>query len=139
MLGLGGRHVAPWGAGECVHCLKCAREGEGSTTGYLISYVCVYIYIFCFVFCFLRPHPWHMEGPRLGVESKLQPPAYTTATATPDPSCFCNLHHSSQPCWVFNPLSETRDRTCNLTVPCWTCFRCTTTGTPYFIFLIKVV
>ena len=27
-----------------------------------------------------------MEVGRLGVESELQPPAYTTATATPDPS-----------------------------------------------------
>ena len=34
---------------------------------------------------FLGRHPWHMEGPRLGVESQLQLPAYTTATATPDP------------------------------------------------------
>ena len=35
-----------------------------------------------------------MEVPRLGVESELQLPAYTTATATPDPSHVCNLHHS---------------------------------------------
>ena len=28
---------------------------------------------------------WHMEGPRLGVESELQLLAYTTATATMDP------------------------------------------------------
>ena len=37
-----------------------------------------------FAFVFLRPHPWHMEVPRLGVESELQPLA--CATATPDPS-----------------------------------------------------
>ena len=47
-------------------------------------------------FCFLGPHPQHMEFPRLGVLSELQLPAYTTATAMPDPSCVCNLHHSSQ-------------------------------------------
>ena len=35
-----------------------------------------------------------MEVPRLGVELELQPPAYTTATATPDPSRACNLYHS---------------------------------------------
>ena len=28
---------------------------------------------------------WHMEIPRLGVNLELQRPAYTTATATPDP------------------------------------------------------
>ena len=31
------------------------------------------------------PQPRHTEVPRLGVESELQLPAYTTATATPDP------------------------------------------------------
>ena len=28
---------------------------------------------------------WHMEVPKLGVESELKPPAYTTATAMLDP------------------------------------------------------
>ena len=53
-----------------------------------------------FFFCcfFLGLHPQHVEVPRLGVESELQPPAYTRATARPDPSCVCNLHHSSQQC-----------------------------------------
>ena len=33
-----------------------------------------------------------MELPRLGVESELQLAAYVTATATPDPGHFCDLH-----------------------------------------------
>ena len=33
-----------------------------------------------------------MEVPRLGDELELQLPAYTTATATPDPSCVCDLY-----------------------------------------------
>ena len=37
----------------------------------------------------------HMEVPRLGVESELQLPAYATATAMPDLSYICDLHHSS--------------------------------------------
>ena len=42
--------------------------------------------------------------------------AYTIATG--DPSCICDLHHSSrQPTGSFNPLSEARDRTCSLMVP----------------------
>ena len=52
-------------------------------------YVCMY------VFCFLGPHLWHMEVPRLGVESELQLLAYATAIAMPDLSRICDLHHSS--------------------------------------------
>ena len=52
-----------------------------------------------------------MEVPRLGVESELQLPVYTTATETPDLSCICDLSHSSQQCWIPNPLSEVRDQT----------------------------
>ena len=33
--------------------------------------------LFFFFFFFFGPHLWHMEGPRLGVESELQLPAYT--------------------------------------------------------------
>ena len=58
-----------------------------------------------------------MEVPRVGVESELQLPAYTTATATWDLSHVCNLHHSSWPCWFLNPLREARDGTRNLMVP----------------------
>ena len=46
----------------------------------------------CFLFLVL--HPWHMEVPRLRVTSELLLPA--TATATWDPSHFCDLHHSSR-------------------------------------------
>ena len=42
----------------------------------------------------------HMDIPRPGVESELQLPVYTTATATWDLSCICDLHHSSQQCCV---------------------------------------
>ena len=56
-------------------------------------------------------HPWHMEVPRLGVESELQLPAYATTTATQDPSHVCDLHHSSQKCRVLNPLIKARYQT----------------------------
>ena len=52
-----------------------------------------------------------MEVPRLGAEMELQPLACTTATATPDSSHIYNLHCSSGPCWILNPLSGPRDRT----------------------------
>ena len=60
-------------------------------------------------FFFLGLHPWHMEVPRLGV--KLQTPAYATATATPDPSCTCNLPSILQQCQILNPVSEAGDQT----------------------------
>ena len=68
---------------------------------YICGYICVYAYVF-----FLEPHPWHMEVPRLGVESELQLPAYTTATATQDLSRACNIPHSSQQRQIPDPPSE---------------------------------
>ena len=54
---------------------------------------------------------------RPGVELELQLPAYTTATATRDPSCIRDLHHSSWQRRIINPLSKARDQTHNLMVP----------------------
>ena len=97
---------------------------------------------FSFFFCFFWGlHQWHMEVPRLGVESELQLLAYTTATAAQDLSCICDLHHSSQQCRI--PLSEARGRTRILMDTSQNCFHCATVGTPiivrflmfYFIFL----
>ena len=41
---------------------------------------------------------WHMEVPRLAVESELQLPAYSTAIATPDLSQVCNLLSEARNC-----------------------------------------
>ena len=49
-----------------------------------------------------------MEVPRLGIESELQVPVYTIATAMPDMSIICDLYHSPWQCWILNPLSEAR-------------------------------
>ena len=78
---------------------------------------------------FLGPHPWLMEVPRLRVESELQLPAKATATAMQDLSQVCDLHHSSQQCWILSPLSKARDRTQVLTVPSWICYHWATRGT----------
>ena len=81
---------------------------------------------------FLGPHPRYREFPRLGVELELQLPAYTTATATPDLSPICNLHHSSQQCQILDSLSEARGQTLNLMVPSQIHFCCTMMETPCF-------
>ena len=49
---------------------------------------------FSFFILFRAMHLRHVEVPRLGVGSELQQPV-STATAMPDLSHFCNLHHSS--------------------------------------------
>ena len=67
-----------------------------------------------FFFVFLGLHLQHMEVPRLGVQLKLYLLAYATATATPDPSHVCNLHHSSWQHQSLNPLGKARDQTCIL-------------------------
>ena len=85
--------------------------------------------IYLFIFVFLGLHPWHMEVPRPGIQSELQPLAYTTATAMPDLSLVCDLHHSSKQCWILNPLSEVRDRTCILMDTSQIHFHCTMAGT----------
>ena len=69
-------------------------------------------------------HLWHIEVPRLGVESELLLLVYAGATATPDPSHVCDLHHRSQQCQILNALSEARDRIHNLMVPSQIHFCC---------------
>ena len=91
---------------------------------------------FFFSFVFLGLHLLHMEVPRLGVKSEMQLPAYTTATAMPDPSCLCDLYHSSWQCRILNPLSEAKDWTCVLMDTNWLCYRWAMMGTPNFCFLI---
>ena len=59
-------------------------------------YTKIYTYLFIYLFWFLGPHLQHVEVSRPGVESELQLPACTTATATQDPSHICDLHHSPQ-------------------------------------------
>uniref|UniRef100_A0A8C3WB74 RAB36, member RAS onco family n=1 Tax=Catagonus wagneri TaxID=51154 RepID=A0A8C3WB74_9CETA len=56
-------------------------------------------------------------GPRAAsgnASASLQLPAYATATAMPNPSHLCNLHHSSWQRCILSPLSEAGDHTCIL-------------------------
>ena len=63
------------------------------------------------------PHLQHMEVPRLGGESQMQLPVYTTATAMQELSHTCHLCHSSGQRQILDPLSEARDGTCILMDP----------------------
>ena len=80
---------------------------------------CLLLRDFFFFFVFLGLNLWHMEVPRLGVESELWMLAYTIATATPDPRHICDLHYSSWQQWILNLLIEARDQTLILTYTSW--------------------
>ena len=62
-----------------------------------------------------------MEVPRLGIESKLQLSAYTTAIAMQDLSCVCDLYRSHSNSQILNPPSEARDPTRILMDPSQVC------------------
>ena len=85
--------------------LLCTATGFSGSMCHLWK-LCVYMCVCVCVCVFLGLHPWHMEVPRLGIKSELQLPAYTIATATPDLSHICDLHHSSQQCKIPDPLSK---------------------------------
>ena len=94
------------------------------------------VLIFSF-FCILGLYPWHVEYPRLQVESELQQlKACTTATATRNLSHVWKLYHSSRQCQILNPLNEARDWTHILMVTSRVLCHCTTMGT--LIFSIKL-
>ena len=85
----------------------------------------------------LGPHPQHMEVTRLGVKLELQLQAYTTVTATPDPSCVYDIHRSSLQSQILNPLSRARDRTSVLKDTSWVHYHWATMGTPPMIDFLK--
>ena len=64
-----------------------------------------------FFVCFFRAAPVAYGSSQARGRIGAQLPAYTTATATQDVSCVCDLHHSSRQHWIFNPLRDARDRT----------------------------
>ena len=75
----------------------------------------------------LQPNLWKFPGQGSNQSYSCQP---MPQPATWDPSCICNLHHSSWQYWIPNPLSEARDRTLILMDASQTCFYSTTKGTP---------
>ena len=66
------------------------------------------VFLSFFFFVFLGPHPQHMEVPRPEVESELQLPAYTSATATPDLSRICDLWLGLRHRRILRPLNKAR-------------------------------
>ena len=71
-----------------------------------------------------------MEVPRLWVVLELQLPAYTTATAMPDPSRVWDLYRSSWQCWILNSLNKAKDQTCIFMDNSQVCYHRATMETP---------
>ena len=80
-----------------------------------------------------------MEVPGLGIQSELelQLPAYTTATATPDPSHISSLCHRWQ-CQVLYSLREARDWTCIPMGASWVLHPLIHQGNSYFVVLMEL-
>ena len=79
----GGQRAGWFGSGSPV---QLEWMWWGSRGAILLSQVVCLVVTLVFFFDFLGLHPWHMEVPRLGIKSELQPSAYITATAMQDPS-----------------------------------------------------
>ena len=67
-------------------------------------FIFIYLCIYLLSSVLSGPQPQHMEVPRLGVESELQPPAFTTATR--DPSRVCDIHPSSRQRCILKPTDR---------------------------------
>ena len=70
--------------------LRHSSNNTGSLTHWATRELQDTLFFFVFFPFFLGLHPWHMEVPRLGVESELLLPAYAIATAVPDPAASAN-------------------------------------------------
>ena len=75
-LRLVGRHENHCASNHCVR-LAGNREDWGKGLVFIMGGLTfqkqTQFFLVCFCFCFWGPHLWHMEVPRLGVESELQP------------------------------------------------------------------
>ena len=83
------------------------------------------------LFTVLGPHPQHMEVPWWGVKSELQLQAYTTTTATQEPSHVCDLHHISWQRQIPNPMNGARELSPHTSR---IHFHCARKGTPQYFF-----
>ena len=73
-----------------------SQDMQGTRQMMFLPFWVLYTVVVVLIFCPLGLHPkGHMEVPRLGVTSELQPPAYAIVTVMPDLSLLRDLYHSS--------------------------------------------
>ena len=75
---------------HCPHLSHCGSRGTWECMSVFTAHTRLHRVSLLFVFW--GSHLWHMDVSRLGVELELQ--FLATATAMPDPSHICDLHHS---------------------------------------------
>ena len=95
-----------------------------------------FLFIYLVSYLLFRAVPAAYGSSQVRLELELQLPVCTTAIATWDPSCICDLHHSSRQRWILNPLSEDRDRTHIFMDTSRVHYHWATIGTPKLPFLI---
>ena len=83
------------------HVLQQWRLGAGPTTSTTWTHL---VFVFVFVFPFFKTELTAYGGSQARGPIRATLLAYTTATATWDPSRVCNLHHGSWQCQILNPL-----------------------------------
>ena len=101
---------------------------------YLFIYL--FIYLFNYLFCLVGLNPQQNVGSKArGLIGAIAAGLHHSHSNT-DPSCFCDLHHSSWQHRIADPLSKARDQTPILMDASWSCFCCITSGTPRLFYSI---
>ena len=106
---------------EIIWCkLDCLVQFYHLVNGYPVVPTLLFIYLFIYLFClfvFSRTTPTAYGGSLarglIGAVAAGLHQSHSNAGSKP----VCDLHHNSQQCRILNPLSQARDRTCNLMVP----------------------
>ena len=89
--------------------MPCRRQ-ELSLSLILASAV-VGVFFFFFSFQACTCGIWEFPGQGWNWSCNCWPIPQPQQCGTGDPSLVCNLHHSSQQCWILNPLCKARDQT----------------------------
>ena len=95
----------PYAVGVALKRQKTKNKQKNPKKPYTNIYMHDCFLFFILFFCFLGLWSQHIEVPRLGTKLELH------SHSKPDPSCTCDLHHTSWQRWIFNSLSKARDQT----------------------------
>ena len=87
---------------------ECGLMDEGSTC---MVWFCLFSFFCLFVFLLFRAEPVAYGGSQTRGWIRASALVYATATAMPDPSWVCDLHHGSRQCQILNPRSKARNQT----------------------------